>query len=139
MFRLCYEHDFKTELIRNTAEDFSDTLIKLEIFDEIIRRFGKNAEYSTIYATYYTNDPSNKIQLNIQQPDAKIAYGMVQELLLSFSDVRVVYNHEYGHDTGERDIRYKHTVTINTKDNVKCLIDIYAIDGIYEPEENNGN
>jgi hypothetical protein len=132
MFRLNYENDFKTELIRNTADDFSNTLIKLEIFDEIIRRFGKNAEYCTIYASYYTKDADNKIQLNIQQPDAKIAYSMVQVLLLSFTDTKVIYNHEYS-DTLKR---YKHTVTINTKDNVKCQIDIYAIESIYEPEEN---
>jgi hypothetical protein len=136
MFRLCYENDFKTELIRNTAEDFSDILIKLELFDEIIRRFGKNAEYCTIYASYYTKDADNKIQLNIQQPDAKIAYAMVQELMLSFTDMKVDYNHTYG---SEGLIRYKHTVTINTKDSVKCQIDIYAIESIYEPEENNGN
>jgi len=131
MFRLCYENDFKTELIRNTAEDFSDILIKLELFDEIIRRFGKNAEYCTIYASYYTKDADNKIQLNIQQPDAKIAYAMVQELMLSFTDMKVDYNHTYG---SEGLIRYKHTVTINTKDSVKFQIDIYAIESIYEPE-----
>jgi hypothetical protein len=134
MYKLDYK--YLNEPITKAAANMELQLDVMEIFDLILEALRPNCGMVTVDLQYFGTDYNfTTPRLMIQQRDAKIAYGMARDLLLFFNDVKIEYNIPLKNNDGS-DMWYKHNLVITPYKSPKCQIDIYAIESIYEPEEN---